>query len=55
VKEWVDNLKSTVYDVDDLFDEIVIKAKNKESDYASFLNVFSITFLILGFDDNFIE
>jgi hypothetical protein len=32
VKEWVDNLKSTVYDVDDLFDEIVIKAKNKESD-----------------------
>jgi hypothetical protein len=41
--------------VDDLFDEIVIKAKNKESDWKHIEKRSIITFLILGFDDNFIE
>jgi len=41
VKEWVDKLKNSSYDADDLLDEIVTKARHYTSDYALSLNPFS--------------
>ncbi|CAJ2655119.1 unnamed protein product [Trifolium pratense] len=41
VKEWVDKLKNTAYDADDLLDEIVTKGKYKARGFAPSLNVFS--------------
>ncbi|GAU13877.1 hypothetical protein TSUD_262040 [Trifolium subterraneum] len=41
VKEWVDKLKNTVYEADDLLDDIVTKGKYKARGFAPSLNVLS--------------